>query len=100
MQVNKNKTYGVFNKYIKVKYGIALLWEDNTFKWVTELFGHKEFRYEWDKPAHLFESREDAEYVATSMNCNGYSAFVVAIPDVFNFEDFKNCKEEEVNTAK
>ena len=97
MASKKKELYGVFNETVSVKYCIILLFEGGKkLRFVTFInSGTKEFKWEAGKQAHFFESREYAADTATAMNCNNYPAFVMAVPSVFNYEDFTNPEKGE-----
>ena len=96
MAGKKKQPYGVFNENTVVKYCIVLLFDaGRRLRFVTFVnSGTKEFKWEAGKKALFFESRGYAEDLATAMNCNNYPAFVMAVPDVFRYEDFENPKKE------
>lgn len=100
MAGKKKRPYGVFNENTVVKYCIVLLFNGGKkLRFVSRVkTDTKEFDWEAGKKSLFFESREYAEDLATAMNCNGYPAFVMAVPDVFNYEDFGN-PEKEVKNA-
>ena len=92
----KNKTFGIFNDTVTVKYCIIILWNDNTYSFVTEVSTYpKTFKFAPEKQAKFWESREYAEDLATAMNVNGYNTFVMEVPSVFHYENFVNPKREE-----
>lgn len=77
------------------KYGIMIYTQNNTFRWVTSVdYLDRTFKYEWDKQAMLFEDSWWCEDLVSGMLCNGFSAFIVTIPDVFREEDIRNVKEK------
>lgn len=97
MASKKKRPYGVFNENTVVKYCIVLLFKGGKkLRFVTFVnSGTKEFKWEAGKNALFFENRGYAEDLATAMNCNNYPAFVMAVPDVFNYEDFSNPEPEK-----
>ena len=105
MASKKKRPYGVFNENTVVKYCIVLLFDGGKkLRFVSHVnTGTKEFGWEAGKKALFFESREYTEDLATAVNCNGYPAFVMAVPDVFKYEDFENApleiKVEEAENA-
>lgn len=74
------------------KYAVMILNpEDNSFRWVTEMNGcNRTFKYEYGKPAYFFEDSWWCEDFVSGCICNGYSAFIVTVPDIFKYEDFVN----------
>lgn len=93
------KPYGVFNEETQVKYCIVLLFDGGKkLRFVTDVsYSPKEFHWNAGAQAMFWERncQQVVEELATAMNCNGYPAFVMTVPGVFNYEDFKNPPKEE-----
>ena len=80
----------------KVRYVIAILYTDNTVKYVTDVLyePYKECRWDFGKKAEFFEDRKYAEDICFGLNANGTGAFVMEVPDYFKEDYFTNPKEE------
>lgn len=77
-----------------LKYGIIIHQGLAGMVWVTHVSHYpKEFKFESDKDAYLFSKRSHAQDVADAMCMNGYSAFVVEVPDYFDKVSNSNWQE-------
>lgn len=87
----KKATFGTMAT-CKVRYVIGIVFEDNTLKFVTDVLyePHKECRWDSGKKAYIFDAKTYAEDICFGLNVNGSPAFVMEIPDYFDYEDFKN----------
>lgn len=75
-----------------VRYAIVIINIDNTIRYVTKVQTVPHKYCEWNKgeQAYFFESRECAEDVCFGLNVNGTGAFVMEVPDYYDYENFKN----------
>jgi len=77
----------------KVRYAIIILTSNTTFKFVTkiEIYPKKVFEYKDNEKAVLINDKREAERICFGMNANGFTCFVIEIPDqVFDEENLKN----------
>lgn len=94
----KNKTYGILNVPVKYAIFIASDYAGNIGRFVTEVnYSPKQFRFEYGKCAKFFDSREEAESLASAMCCNLYPAFVMEVPELTEdyYKNFENIKPNE-----
>lgn len=91
----KKATFGTMAT-CKVRYVIVIIFDDNTFKFVTDVLyePHKECRWEDGKQAYFFNTKTYAEDICFGLNVNGSSAFVMEVPDYFEDNKFNNPKKE------
>ena len=81
----------------KVRYVIAVLYNDNSIKFVTSV-NYEPHKYcEWNdgEKAYFFDDRVYAEDICFGLNVNGTGCFVMEVPDWFKDENFINPKKEE-----
>lgn len=81
----------------KVRYVIAVLFTDNTYKYVTKVETYPHEWCEWNdgEKAYFFDDKVDAEEVCLGLNINGTGAFVVEVPDYFDERNFKNVDKSD-----
>lgn len=86
----------------KVRYVIAILFTDNTYKYVTkvETYPHKWCEWNDGEKAYFFDDKVYAEEVCLGLNVNGTGAFAVEVPGYFGEKNFTNVKKEEENEEK
>lgn len=80
----------------KVRYVIAVIFTDNTLRYVSSVKyePHKYCEWKENERAYFFDDRIYAEDICFGLNVNGTRAFVVEVPDYFPEENFVN---EKVN---
>lgn len=75
----------------KVRYVIAVVFTDNTFKYVTDVqYSPKYCEWADGKQAYFFSDRISAEDICFGLNANGTGAFVMEVPGYFDDCNFKN----------
>ena len=81
----------------KIRYVIAVIFTDNTYKYVTkvETYPHKYCEWNDGEKAHFFDDKADVEEICLGLNVNGTGAFVVEVPDYFDEENFKNVDKSD-----
>lgn len=91
---NKKATFGTCATCV-VKYVIVKILPNRKVMFVTdvETYPTKYVHWVYEKTAMFFDSKSYAEDICFGLNANGYSTFVMEVPDYFNEGDFKNPKE-------
>lgn len=76
----------------KVRYVIAVIFTDNTHKFVTKMQNYPHHVCEWNngEQAIFFDDKKCAEDTCFGLNLNDTGAFVIEVPDYFNESMFKN----------
>ena len=95
--MSKAKTKPTFGTMAscKVRYVIAVMFTDNTFRYVTKVnvVPHKYCEWKDGEKAYFFNDRIYAEDVCLGLNVNGNGCFVMEVPDYFPEGNFTNAKE-------
>ena len=81
----------------KVRYVIAVMFTDNTYKYVTHVHVEPHKYCEWldGEKAYFFSDRVSAEDVCLGLNVNGTGCFVMEVPDWFDESNFINSKSKK-----
>lgn len=81
----------------KVRYVIAILYNDNSVKFLTDVHYEPHKYCEWldGKPAYFFDDRKYAEDICFGLNVNGTGSFVMEVPDYFEDRNFGNPEKEK-----
>lgn len=80
----------------EVRYVIAIVFTDNTIKYVTnvQVVPHKYCEWKDGEKAKIFTDKVTAENICFGLNIHGTGAFVMEVPDYFNDDDFSNPTKE------